>query len=417
MKAIAGFFSSILLGALLWQPAGATEELSLAEQYRADAAELCDIVREHYAYYESRAVSWEQACVMAQEEAQSVTTPSEGLAVIERQLEALWDSHVHPGVNSATSPRLVPTDTEIWLEEYDGLAWVTAVRGGSAAEEAGVRIADIVKSINGVPIEAAAMERIRTDPVAPERYEWALNKAVAGYHGSSQDIVFERVLASDWNNLIFSLSFPDKEHPYNDELVSGHMNLDMFALVRFNNSLGEPETVNAFNELAEQFRDAAGWIIDLRDTPSGGNTDVIEPIMGRFYSQRQPYQLTVWPGQVPIPHYIEPVGPWTVEVPVVVLVGRWTGSVGEGMAIGFDGTGRADVIGSPMAGLAGGTERFVLEKTKTPIWLPVYDLTHVDGTARHEWMPEESKFTIYKDHSYLDAIKRLFELTDQTASN
>ena len=37
--------------------------------------------------------------------------------------------------------------------------------------------------------------------------------------------------------------------------------------------------------------------------------------------------------------------------PVVVLVDHWTGSMGEGIAIGMDGLKRATIVGTEMAGL------------------------------------------------------------------
>jgi len=62
--------------------------------------------------------------------------------------------------------------------------------------------------------------------------------------------------------------------------------------------------------------------------------------------------------------------------------------MGEGVTIGLDGTGRADVVGSAMARLAGGTEPIDLPKTGFAVWLPTYDLLHVEGTPRHRWLPQ-----------------------------
>ena len=50
---------------------------------------------------------------------------------------------------------------------------------------------------------------------------------------------------------------------------------------------------------------------------------------------------------------VSPRGPFTYTAPVVVLVDHWTGSMGEGIAIGLDGAGRARVVGTRMAGLLG----------------------------------------------------------------
>ncbi|MEO1538716.1 MAG: hypothetical protein AAFR73_13440, partial [Pseudomonadota bacterium] len=100
------------------------------------------------------------------------------------------------------------------------------------------------------------------------------------------------------------------------------------------------------------------------------------------------YQVTVDPTAGKITRTISPTGKWAFEQPVVVLVGRWTGSMGEGMAIGLDGMGRAEVLGDCMAALAGGTNDIVLAQSGVSIRIPAYDLTHLNGTPRHLWCVE-----------------------------
>jgi len=68
-------------------------------------------------------------------------------------------------------------------------------------------------------------------------------------------------------------------------------------------------------------------------------------------------------------------------------VNHWTGSMGEGMAIGFDAMKRAQIVGTPMARLRGGTESFELPKTRIPVHLPTYRLYHVNGTPREAFVP------------------------------
>jgi carboxyl-terminal processing protease len=72
---------------------------------------------------------------------------------------------------------------------------------------------------------------------------------------------------------------------------------------------------------------------------------------------------------------------------LVVLVNHWTGSMGEGMAIGFDAMKRAQIVGTPMARLCGGTESFELPKTGIPVHLPTYRLYHMNGTPREAFVP------------------------------
>ncbi len=130
----------------------------------------------------------------------------------------------------------------------------------------------------------------------------------------------------------------------------------------------------------------------MRNTPSGGNTDVAEPILGRFISAPSGYQRVFDPG----PGKAAPAGSWvrkvaprgtTVTQPLAVLVDRWTGSMGEGMAIGFDGMKRATVVGTRMAGLCGATSDVTLPKSRIGVAFPTERLYHLDGTPRETWSP------------------------------
>jgi len=67
--------------------------------------------------------------------------------------------------------------------------------------------------------------------------------------------------------------------------------------VRFNDSLGDSATVAAFDCALEALRDTNGLIIDLRDTPGGGNSSVARGVLGRFVEREQAYQKHVWPYQ------------------------------------------------------------------------------------------------------------------------
>jgi carboxyl-terminal processing protease len=70
-----------------------------------------------------------------------------------------------------------------------------------------------------------------------------------------------------------------------------------------------------------------------------------------------------------------------------VLVGRWTGSMGEGMAIGLHGTRRASVVGTPMAGLRGAVFTGTLPRTGIGFTYPAERLFAVDGTPRERFRP------------------------------
>ena len=318
-------------------------------------------------------------------EAASVTTPRQGTTMLEHLVEALWDNHASLGVNTGISPWLVPSGSDMWLELQGANVVVTGVRHDGAAAHAGVQPADVVMSINGkMPIEAA-LTRIRTgkNDVSPARMAWALNVAVAGYRGQSRTLVLLR------NNERLETQLGDPAPERGDDPISAHMIGDV-GYIRFNDSLGDEDTVAAFDKAVEGMRGARGWIVDVRDTPSGGSTDVAEPIMGRFVTTAADYQVTRPLHEAAYARKIAPRGPWQLSGPLVVLAGRWTGSMGEGMSIGFDGMTRGIVVGGAMAGLAGGVEVFNLPATDTNLRLPADALTHVDGTPRQDWRPKEA---------------------------
>jgi carboxyl-terminal processing protease len=160
-----------------------------------------------------------------------------------------------------------------------------------------------------------------------------------------------------------------------------------------NNSLGDMETIAAFDAALTSLRDTRALILDLRDTPSGGNSAVALGILGRFAASRVPYQ------RHRIPRYgrpdvernwqeeVAPRGPFTYRGRLVVLVDHWTGSMGEGMAIGLDAMRRATVIGTTMGQLAGATADVALPRTGLTVALPMEELFHVNGTPRHRWAP------------------------------
>ena len=121
---------------------------------------------------------------------------------------------------------------------------------------------------------------------------------------------------------------------------------------------------------------------------------VARGIMGRFISEAQPYQRHDLPAEMREhgirrlwAEYVGPRGPFSYDAPLVVLVGRWTGSMGEGLAIGLDGMDRATVIGMPMARLRGALYEHILPHTGIPVRIPAERLFHVDGTPRENFIP------------------------------
>ena len=356
---------------------------SSSQKISLDAAYLCELVSEKYYYYPSRSISWKQACTQAQNEARAITNKQNKLSVFETLIDSLYDAHVSLGTNSSQSPRLIPSGADIWVEWKSANLLVVGVRPNGGADEAGILVGDIIVSINGLAPKAAANSRMRTQSITDVdiRMNWAINAAIAGYRGENRTLGVRR------NDKTALISLNEPEPTVDLPLVSSRIINNHIGYIKFNNSLGKSDTVEAFENVVKNMQNPNAWILDLRNTPGGGNTSVAEPILGRFIEHDREYQQIVEPGQKPYNRIVHPSGPQALDGPLIVLVGRWTGSMGEGMAIGVDGMQRGLVIGSPMAGLAGGTNGFTLPATQIQVGFPTYDLRHINGTPRHKWTP------------------------------
>ena len=145
--------------------------------------------------------------------------------------------------------------------------------------------------------------------------------------------------------------------------------------------------------------------------------------MSRFIDKNLPYQLhqvsdESWDNQPIIKRsWAEYVSPRNKQYknPIVILVGKWTGSMGEGLAIGFDGLGRAEIVGTEMKRLAGGsTNDFHLKNEKLNYKLITEKIFHINGTPREKYIPENyvSQSTIEKDETLEKGIELINKMAE-----
>lgn len=356
--------------------------------YTEDFDEAWAFIGGTYAYFDQKAVDWERVRALLRPRAAEVRDHAGFVVVLEELVEHLCDHHAHLGVNTASSPRLVPNGADLWATYRGGVATITAVRAGSAAERSGFRAGMEVVSIDGVPVAAAVDDRLpeAVAPDDPAAHDWALRTLLAGRHDAP--VRLEVRNESGRQEATFE---PGQRGRPEAPLTARSLGQGIW-YVRLHDSLGETTLVRAWDAALQSFKDTDALILDLRDTPGGGDTIVAVPLLGRLVSSAAPYQRHELPARSGHPgrtwtETVRPRGPFTYDKPIAVLVGRWTGSMGEGVAIALDGMGRAAVFGSPMAGLRGAIATRVLEHTKIPVRVPAERLYHVDGTPREAFVP------------------------------
>ena len=163
-------------------------------------------------------------------------------------------------------------------------------------------------------------------------------------------------------------------------------------IIRINNSLGNQETIGQFAQAVATLADTTALLIDLRNTPSGGNTSVARGIMGHFVDHDRPYQMHVIPYESrvlgPTRKFVEYVAPYGTRYAgkVYVAGGHWTGSMGEGLMIGFDAIG-ATTVGNELAHLLGGLSNETIEGSAAKIDIGTEQLFTITGLPRGDYRP------------------------------
>jgi carboxyl-terminal processing protease len=387
-------FLRLRLAPCLWllaQPLpAAAQQMFISQQQRgADFAAFCDFVREEYAYFDAKKTDWDRTCAFYAPRAAAAADRDAFVGVLERAMAELYDHHAHLGTNTGHSPRLVPTQSQVFGAWREGKVVIVAVRDGSPAKNAGVRTGMRVLEVDGQPIETAvhALEPELLRAPDPAAREWALQLALAGQRVNA---VIRLSVADGGAARDLTFAAPGNSSP--DDLLSYELLGDV-AHIRINNSLGQDALVKAFDEALGKSANARAVIIDLRDTASGGVSSVARGIMGRFVHTPMPYQRHEYVAEFRANgvkriwvEYVAPRAP-VFAGPVVVLAGHWTGSMGEGIAIGLNAARNAPVLGEPMAHLLGALNQLNLPNSDIPVRVPAEKLFHVDGTPRERFVP------------------------------
>jgi len=370
-----------------WGETQAQESL-VPEQVTHDFDFLWSHFRDNYAYFDQKDTDWDRVREAYRPKLAEVRDQSGFVTVLERVLDELYDPHTHLRVNTGRSTRLIPTGLDIWAEWQSGKAVITQVREGFGSEQAGLRVGMEITSINGLAVETAVSNRLGVSlrAVNDAARGWALRALLAGTRDT------KRVIEARSRNgvkRVFYLDLPEHTTVDNYRVEQGvqwAIQNDGTGYIRIND-LGFEDTVAEFDVALERLKGTPGLVIDLRATPSGGNTSVAEPIMGRLIERRMPYQKGAPARGSSWTREVFPRGSWTYQGPIVVLVGRWTGSMGEGIAIGLDGMRRAVVVGTRMAGLNGAVFDLQLPNSGIRLNYAAEKLFHLNETPRECFVP------------------------------
>lgn len=379
---------------------------------REDLIQFIQNIKNSYAYLDDKAI--DMNCIEERYLAKidTLKNQSDVILFFEFLLNEFYDSHISLSTNIRESYRL---SAPIYIELINGKAlikniWLTQIDN----LEENILGAEILK-FNGVDFgkKIDDFPSVCNDKALPEVRNWIANKIVSGKYSEPRLLSLK---LKDGQNI--QLNLDELNIRKENNLLSKSID-NGIGVIRINNSLGNNQLISEFDKALDSLIDTKGLILDLRNTNNGGNTYVAKAIMGRFISKELPYQkhsfVESYDNQPKIVRsWLELVSPRGKQYksPIVILVGRWTGSMGEGMAIGFDAMERAEVVGTEMKRLAGSDFDFQFANQDFGYKLILEKLYHIDGTPRELYIPtnyvKQSK--IEKDEALEKGIELIIKM-------
>lgn len=370
--------------------AAQTAATPLPEDYRQDALALPALIEKQYAYMERLPDHSFPVSEILKAEAKGVHDQASLLRYAEHALIAMADHHAITGASFADSWAVTPSYSDLWIEPRDGAWIITAVRADTPAETSGVQPGDRLTAVGDQTTSEAIAAFWREIGLPPQgdRAGYAARVLAAGRRDRPRDLTITTA-----DGTIRRLSLPNLYSVARaPSRVESHSEGEAL-VIRINDSLGDPATIAAFDAVMATAQEDQPVIIDLTETPGGGNTTVARAVMGWFVDAPAAYQIHTLPAEARETgierRWVEQVLPRPGKRhhgPVQVRVGRWTGSMGEGLAIGLHAQG-ARVVGQPMAGLLGAIYDLRLPRTGLVIKIPVERLYAVDGAPREQFRP------------------------------
>ena len=350
-------------------------------------------IRNNYAYL-TDLPDHDAVLSKARDRAAQAKTNSQLAAIVHDIGYAYADGHFDARAGGPPYRNLLNSGTDMWVDlQSDGQFRIVDVKSHSDAYSQGIVPGDYVTHVSGVPLLTAVedlLDDITDNPTAEQR-EFAANVVIAGKNGAARELTIQNAQGVRSYNLVDGLSSAKRGRPADGTPLSV-VDYGEAALVRFHNRLGWNGAISVFDDAMTRLAEKKAIILDFRDTPGGGNTTVARGIMGHFVSEVRPYQVheNTWEEVIfgVRRRYAEMVAPRGDKFSgkVVVLGGRWTGSVAEALVIGLDGAANAHAIGTEMAKLhgtynnSGGCIRIGFAYDK---------LFHVNGTPREDFLPPD----------------------------
>ena len=377
-------------------------------EIQEDLNAILSNITNKYVYLNKKKV--DVACIKEKysKKIEDLKTKEDAILLFEYLMNEFYDSHISLTTNIKDSYRL---SSPIYVEIIKNRAviknvWQTQIK--NLNED--IIFAEIVK-FNGIDF----FDKINNFPTTCNDKNilsvknWIANKVISGKYSEPRVLGLKLKNGKRINLDLDTLSLKKESNLLTSTVINN------IGIIRINNSLGNNLLIEEFDNTLNSLFSTKGLIIDLRNTNNGGNTYVAKGIMSRFINRELPYQKHLYTESYDnqpkiIRSWYELVSPRGKQYtkPVVILVGKWTGSMGEGIAIGFDGMKRAEIVGTEMKRLAGSDFDFKFKNQTYGYKLILQKLYHINGTPREKFVP--TNYVIQRTNKNDEILEKGFEV-------
>lgn len=356
-------------------------------KYEKDFNEFLNDINNNYAYFDQQQLNWNKVKEIYQPQVKQITNNNDFIRFLETVINEFHNGHISLNTNLNSSNRIIPSGQDLFVEKIKDKFYITDIRKGFGADLSGLKIGDEISLFNGKSVNEQIGQFLpkSTSIFTQEMFQYAYNMLFAGTHNIKREITVNR--KGETLNF-YPDNFPIEK---TTKLVETKILNKSTAYIKINNSLGNLNTIKDFDKSVDEYLQYNNLIIDLTETPNGGNTTVARCILGRFIKKDMPYQQHEFDEKEfeTKRKWVEYVTPRKSEYKgkVFIIVGHWTGSMGEGITVGFDGLKRAKIIGTKMAGLLGSINGFTMSETNIGFQIPTERLYHINGIPRENYIP------------------------------
>ncbi|MCI0489086.1 MAG: S41 family peptidase [Blastocatellia bacterium] len=314
----------------------------------------------------------------------AVTTDSELYDLLRQMLGELGQSHfniIPPEAIVEDGVKEPPTGgIGIDLQMIEGLAVITQVEKGSAADRAGLRTGYIIKQVDSTPVTGIAAQFAKSNVSAAIRRLRITRGVVAlvnGKPGTSVRIVYldgrnrpmeaiceREKLKGEMSRRVGQ--FPPRYTEFESKRLTGRIGYIRFNTFALN-------LMDRIRHAISDMRDAPGIIVDLRGNP-GGIGNMSNAIASLLETRRT--TLGIMRTRTGEMHFAVFPREDAYRGAVVIMIDGRTGSTSEIMAAGMQESGRAILVGERSVGAAlpsvfeklptGALFQFAIADFKTP---------------------------------------------------